>query len=165
VIPALVRGSVCNVILSKLHLRREGSGRSARLAAFVAASEIARSDRFPSQVEPLRGAYLPDLSQGVVDRARLGLALVFIEVRLQLLFGFFAIEQKFGARSESQAAEIAIRDARSRPDKPHDLKISFLHRSTIVSNSLLPRMSSRTAVMWQTKDDANHHFRCDRLAG
>jgi hypothetical protein len=58
---------------------------------------------------------------------------VFVKIRLELLFGFVTVEQKFLSGPESQPANVAVCNAGSRADEPYDLKIPFWHGS-IVSN-------------------------------
>lgn len=69
------------------------------------------------------------MGQRLLDRARLRLALMLFKIGQQLLLRFFAVEHKFLARSEGQAADITVSDARSRPDESYNLKIPFWHNA------------------------------------
>lgn len=77
---------------------------------------------------------LADAGKRVIDRAWFRFAFVLVKIRLQLLSGFLAVQQKFLPRAERQTANITISDTRGGPDKSHDLKASFCH-IRIVSNS------------------------------
>jgi len=72
-----------------------------------------------------------DVRQGIVDRTRLRLALMFFKIGQELLLGFLAVEHKFLPRSEGQAAHIAVGNARSRPNEPYNLQIPFWHGSIV----------------------------------
>ncbi len=43
---------------------------------------------------------LPDVGPRVIDGALLGLALMLVKIRLQLLLGFFGVRHKFAPRAE-----------------------------------------------------------------
>jgi hypothetical protein len=44
--------------------------------------------------------YLPDVVERVIDRTLLWLALMLVEIRLKLLFGFVSVGDKFSPRPE-----------------------------------------------------------------
>lgn len=67
--------------------------------------------------------------QSIVDRLALRLALMFLKIRLQLLFGFAGIEQEFLTRPKSEPADVAVRQARRLADKSCDLQVAFGHGS------------------------------------
>jgi len=52
---------------------------------------------------------------------------MFIEVGLQLLFGFIGVEEKFLSRAEGQPANVAISHTRRGADESHDPYIPFRH--------------------------------------
>jgi len=76
----------------------------------------------------MRECLLSDVIECIIDSALFGLALMFVEVGLKLLFGFHRVNQKFPLRTESQLADVAICRARSAPDEPDDFKFAIGHR-------------------------------------
>jgi hypothetical protein len=58
--------------------------------------------------------------EGIINGTLFWLALMLVEIRLQLLFGFVRVSYKFPPRPERQFANVAIRSVRSAPDEPYD---------------------------------------------
>jgi len=67
------------------------------------------------------------MGESLVHCARLWLTLVPLEICLKLLLGSLAVEQEFLPRTERQAANIAVGDARRGSNESDDLKISNCH--------------------------------------
>jgi hypothetical protein len=74
---------------------------------------------------------LPDLLQSIIDRSALWLALMLVEIGLELLFRFVGIKQKLLARPEGQLADITKRRARCGADETHDLEVPVWHGNII----------------------------------
>ena len=85
-----------------------------------------------SPVEPA----LPNLLQHIIDRATLRFAFVLIKIRLELLFGFVGVKQKFLARPEGQSTDIAKRRTRCGADKTHDLEVTVYHGNIIAGRNI-----------------------------
>lgn len=68
-----------------------------------------------------------DVLKSVVDRALLGLALMLLEIGLQLGFRFIGVHNKFLPGSERQFANITIRSVRSAPDEADDSELAVGH--------------------------------------
>ena len=62
---------------------------------------------------------------------------MLIKIRLELLFGFVGVEQKFLARPKSQLADIAKCRARCGADEAYDLKVPVWHRNIIAGADTL----------------------------
>jgi hypothetical protein len=82
----------------------------------------------PAELE-VRGSLLSDVIECIIDSALFGLALVLVEIGLELLFGFHRVNKKLPLRTESQFADVAICRARSAPDEPDDFKFAIGHRA------------------------------------
>jgi len=67
------------------------------------------------------------VAQSVVDRAFFGLALVLVEIFLELLLGFVEINQKFLPRAEGEAADVAIGQTWGAADEPDELESALRH--------------------------------------
>ena len=65
--------------------------------------------------------------KSVIDGTLFRLALMLLEIGLQLGFGLIRIYYKFLAGSERQFANIAIRGVRSAPDEPDDSEPAVGH--------------------------------------
>lgn len=63
----------------------------------------------------------------VVHRLLLGLALVLLKIRLQLLPGLRGIKKEFLAGAENQPAYITISEARGLADEACNLKVALGH--------------------------------------
>jgi hypothetical protein len=59
-----------------------------------------REAAFRERFESAECRYLPDVVERVIDDTRLGSALMLVEIRLQLLFGFLSVSYKFPPRPE-----------------------------------------------------------------
>jgi hypothetical protein len=80
---------------------------------------------------PAKSRELPDVVECVIDRTLLWLALMLVEISLQLLFGFVSVGYKFSPRSERQPANIAIRGVRSATDESDDSELPVRHNHII----------------------------------
>ena len=80
------------------------------------------------------GFCLSDVGQRVVDGALFRLALMLVEIRLKLLFGFVSIRYKFRSCAECQFANIAIRGVRSAPDESDDSELPVRHNPIIAGH-------------------------------
>jgi hypothetical protein len=78
-----------------------------------------------------RARILPDLAERFMHCARLGLALVLGEIRLELLLGPIRIQEKLLPRSESQSAYVTIANAGRDANKPYDSEIPVRHLNII----------------------------------
>ena len=65
--------------------------------------------------------------QRIIHSLLLRLALMLLELRLELLPGLLQIEQELLSRPEGQPADIAIGQARNFADESCDLKVSLCH--------------------------------------
>ena len=74
------------------------------------------------------GLPLLNVRQHIIDRAGFWLALVLIEVGLQLLLCFVGVLEKFLARSEGQPANVAIGNARCCANESYNPEIAVGHR-------------------------------------
>jgi hypothetical protein len=83
-----------------------------------------------------------NLLQGIIDCAALGLALMPVEIRLKLFFGFVGVQQKLLARPESQSADIAKRRARGCADETHNLKVPVWHGNIMSGGNVSVKCSS-----------------------
>jgi hypothetical protein len=59
-----------------------------------------REAAFRERFETSEWRYLPDVVERVIDDTLLGSALMLVEIRLQLLFGFVSVSYKFPPRPE-----------------------------------------------------------------
>ncbi len=73
------------------------------------------------------GEFSANLREGFVDGAFFRPAFMFFEVVLQLLFGLVSVRQKLAAGAKRQAADVAIRRARRRPDEANDDHLAIGH--------------------------------------
>lgn len=76
------------------------------------------------------------MGECVVEGAVLWLALVLVEIGLQLLFGFAGIRGKLRPRPENQLADIAIGQARGAADESGDLEIALGHGNIMAGRGL-----------------------------
>jgi hypothetical protein len=67
------------------------------------------------------------VAERLIDRALFWLALMFLEVRLKLRFGFVSVSDKFPPRPEGQPANIAIGGVRCAPDESDYFEFSVWH--------------------------------------
>jgi hypothetical protein len=84
--------------------------------------------------EPADYRELPDVVERVIDRTLLRLALMLLEISLQLLFGFVRVSYKFPPRPECQLANIAIRGVRRAPDESDDSELPLRHNNIIAGH-------------------------------
>src|SRR5215831_20450790 len=75
----------------------------------------------------MRGQGSPYVLQRIIDRLAFRLAFVLLEVGLQLLLGLGRVQQKLLPRAKSQAADIAVRQARRLADESCDLQVALRH--------------------------------------
>jgi hypothetical protein len=73
--------------------------------------------------------------QRVVDRALLGLALVLVEIGLQLKLGFVLVQQEFLPGPKRESADIAKRYAGRAPDESNNFETSVWHGYIMASCS------------------------------
>lgn len=78
---------------------------------------------------PIAKINLPDMSERLIHGAILGLALVLLEIGLQLLLGFLGVGHEFAPRAECKFANVAIRGAGSASDESDDDEFAIRHRA------------------------------------
>lgn len=67
------------------------------------------------------------MCQRFVDRALLWLALMLLEIGLQLEFGLIGVQQEFLSRAKCQPANVAVGHARRGSNEADDLQVSISH--------------------------------------
>jgi hypothetical protein len=69
-----------------------------------------------------------DVGEGIVDGSFFWLALMLLEIGLQLLLGFDGVGYQLAVCPEGQFADIAVGSAGSAPDEPDDDEFTVRHR-------------------------------------
>src|SRR5215469_2381839 len=103
----------------------------------------------------------PYMLQRIIDRLAFRLAFVLLEVGLQLLLCLARVQQKLLPRAKSQAADVAVRQARRLADKSCDLQVALRHAShdgkAVASGQMccaaigLSGVSSRPSISMMTR--------------
>ena len=70
----------------------------------------------------------PNVSKRLIHRAFFRLALVLLEIRLQLLLGFHGVGDKFTLRAEGQFADVAVGGAGSASNEADNNEFTVWHR-------------------------------------
>ena len=74
---------------------------------------------------------LANVIEDILDGTLFGFALMLLEIRLELLFSLFGVDEKLRARAEGQLANIAVCHAGGAADKSYNLEIPVRHPDII----------------------------------
>jgi hypothetical protein len=69
--------------------------------------------------------------QDILNGPFFRLALMLLEIGLELVFRFISVDEKLGTRAEHELTDVAVCHAGSAADESYDLEISVCHGNII----------------------------------